>query len=121
MRHVYIAQWEEYITPGHDRRVYGDPVPPGWVLLVRTCYLHMPKSKAGDVATLLLEHGGQELVLRSRARDFAKQGMSAFNPFYVGEHQRVIGESLNSDEKDTITLNIVGEMIPLRKWRRGKV
>lgn len=121
MRHVYIAQWEEKITAGHDRRVYGDLVPPGWVLKVLTSYIHMPDCKAGDIAQILLEHGGQDLVLRCRVRDFAKHGMSTLNPYYVGEHQRVIGYSPDAAVGDTISLNIVGEMIPLKRWRKGKV
>ena len=121
MRHVYVGKWEEKITLEHNRRVYSDPVPQGWVLKVLTSYIHMPDCKAGDLAQILLQHGGQELVLRCRVRDLAKHGMSTLNPYYVGEHRRIIGYAPDSDVGDVISLNVVGEMIPLKRWRKGKV
>lgn len=81
----------------------------------------MPDSKLGDIAELLVDQGSLELEIRARGRDAAKQGMSAINPFYVGEYQRVVGYSPDADVGDEICLTIIGEMIPLKKWRRGKV
>lgn len=121
MRYLYQKQFTETIASGHNRRVYGDLVKPGWVLELHTCYLHLPDAKSGDVATICIERGGEELVMRSRARDAAKQGMSAVVPFHVGEHQRVFGHAPDADNTDTITLNICGAMIPLKKWKKGKV
>lgn len=81
----------------------------------------MPESGIQDVATILVDRGSRDLEIRSRARDAAKQGMSTLNPFYVGEHQRVVGHSPNSTDGEEICLTIIGEMIPLKKWRKGKV
>jgi len=81
----------------------------------------MPDSKSGHVANLLIDDRPLELEIRSRARDAAKQGMSALNPFYVYEHQRVVGHSPDSNVNDEICLNVIGELIPLKKWRKGKV
>lgn len=106
---------------GHNRRVYSDSVKPGWILELHTCYFHLPEAKSGDIATICIERGGEELVMRSRSRDQAKQGMSALVPFHVGEHQRVFGHAPDADNTDTITLNICGAMIPLKKWKKGKV
>lgn len=102
-------------------RIYGERVKPGWILKVLTCFLHLPDSNLPDVATLLVDDGSQELEIRSRARDKAKQGMSALNPFYVGEYQRVIGQTSRFDENEHMCLTVIGEMIPLKRWRRGKV
>jgi len=102
-------------------RVYGERVKPGYILKVLTCFLHMPDAKTGDVATLVIDDGIRELEIRSRARDAAKQGMSALNPFYIGEYQRVIGFTQKSTNGDEMCLTVIGEMIPLKKWRRGKV
>lgn len=121
MRIEYQYRATKYITDVLDLRVYGKRVKPGWILKVLSCFLHMPNSKINDVATLLVDNGGWELEIRSRARDAAKQGMSALNPFYVGEYQRVIGETSRADLNDHICLTVIGEMIPLKKWRRGKV
>lgn len=121
MRYLYQKHWTETITAGHDKRVYSERVKAGWVLEAHFCYLHLPGSKAGDVATILVDIGGEELVLRSRARDAAKQGMSTIRPFHVGEHRRVIGHAPDADVGDVITMSLCGAMIPLRKWRRGKV
>ena len=121
MRIEYQYITRTIITIDHDRRVYGEQVKAGWILKVLTCFLHMPDSKIGDVATILIDAVGYELEIRSRGRDAAKQGMSTLNPFYVGESQRVIGESLDSGVDETLCLTVIGELIPLKKWRKGKV
>lgn len=121
MRYLYQAQWTDTITAGHDLRIYSDRVRPGWLLEVHYCYLHAPQSKINDVLTLFIDIGGEELVLRSRARDSAKQGMSAIRPFHVGEHRRIIGYSPDADTGDHICLSICGAMLELKKWRKGKV
>ena len=121
LRYLYQQQWTETIVDGHDKRVWSERVKPGWLLEVHTCYLHAPESAKGDVLHLHVERGGQDLVLRSRARDAAKQGMSAMVPFHIGEHQRISGHAPDADNGDEITLNVCGAMIPLKKWRKGKV
>lgn len=121
MRYLYQNQWTETIEAGHSGRVYSDRVKPGWILVVHACYLHAPESAIKDVLAIYIEHGGQDLVLRSRARDAAKQGMSAIVPFHVGEHQRLFGYAPDAGVGDTITLNLCGEMVPLKKWKKGKV
>lgn len=72
MRLEYQFRATEYYVAGHDKRVYGERVKPGWVLKVLTCFLHLPDSKANDIATIVVDDGGQELEIRSRARDAAK-------------------------------------------------
>ena len=121
MRLEYQHRVREIVTAGHDKRVYGEYVKPGLILNVISCFLHMPDSKINDVATLYVERPGLHLEIRSRARDAAKQGMSSLNPFYVGEGQRVVGESLSSGLNDELCLTVIGELIPLRRWRKGKV
>ena len=121
MRYLYQRQWIEIITAGHDKRVCSDRVRPGRLLEVHYCYLHAPQSKSGDILTIFIDIGGQELVLRSRARDAAKQGMSAIRPFHVGEHRRVIGHAPDADENDHICLSICGAILDLKKWTKGKV
>lgn len=121
LRLEYQFRAIEYWTAGHDKRVYGEHVKPGWILKVLTCFLHLPDSKINDVATILVHDGSHELEIRSRARDAAKQGMSALNPFYVGEYQRIIGQTSRFEDPEHMCLTVIGEMIPLNKWRKGKV
>jgi len=121
VRLEYSHRAREIITADHDRRVYGERVKPGWILKVLTCFLHMPDSKSGHIANILVDSRTLPLEIRSRARDAAKQGMSTLNPFYVGEYERVVGHSPNSVLNDEICLTVIGEMIPLKKWRKGKV
>lgn len=121
MRYLYQRHWTETITAGHSKRVYSDLVKPGWLLEVHYCYLHLPDSKSGHVATIYIETGGEDLVLRSRARDAAKQGMSAIRPFHIGEHRRVYGHAPDANTNDTISLSLCGAMLQLKKWRKGKV
>lgn len=90
-------------------------------MFVHYCYLHLPESKLSDIATIYIETGGEDLVLRSRARDAAKQGMSAIRSFHVGEHRRVYGYAPDADNTNTISLSLCGEMLELKKWRKGKV
>ena len=121
MRYLYQRHWAETITLNHDKRVCSERVKAGWVLEVHYCYLHMPDAAKGDVATLFVDIGGEELVLRSRARDAAKQGMSAIRPFHVGEHRRVVGYAPDAEVGNKISLSLCGAMIPLKKWKKGKV
>ncbi|GAH44311.1 unnamed protein product [marine sediment metagenome] len=121
MRLEYQFRAIEYWTAGHDKRIYGERVKPGWILKVLTCFLHLPDSKINDVATILVHDGSHELEIRSRARDAAKQGMSALNPFYVGQYQRIIGQTSRFEDTEHMCLTVIGEMIPLKKWRKGRV
>jgi len=121
LRHVYKGYWTETTTSGGTNRVYGDPVPPGRLLEVHYCYFHVPDSAKGDVLTLYVETGGEDLVLRSRARDAAKQGMSALRPFCVGEHRRVYGHAPDAGDGDHICLSLCGSLVDLKRWRKGKV
>lgn len=117
MRFEYQYRTTEIITAGHNRRVYSERVDAGWLLTVLSCYLHIPDSKIGHVAEILVSDGAQELEIRSRGRDAAKQGMSTLNPFYVGEYQRVIGHSPDSNLNDKICLTVIGHLTPLWDWR----
>lgn len=121
MRQEY--QWHDHVivTADHDRKIYGERVEAGWILLVSTCFLHMPEAKIGDIAEILIDQGSAELEVRARGRDAAKQGMSAINPFHVGEYQRVVGHAPDADVGNELCLTIIGELVPLKKWRKGKV
>ena len=121
MRYIYQNQWDETVVAGHSKKVFSDPVKPGWLLQVHYCYFHVPDSAKGDVLTLYIEVGGEDLVLRSRARDAAKQGMSAIRPFCLGEHRRVYGHAPDAGIGDHICLSLCGAMVELKKWRKGKV
>ena len=98
MRQEYQYYTSTIITAGHDYKVYGERVKPGWILKVLTCFLHMPDSGIQDVAEIFVDQGSRYLEIRSRARDAAKQGL-----------------------EEKICLTVIGEMIPLKKWRKGKV
>lgn len=121
MRIEYQFHTHEIITADHDRKVYSPRVKPGWILKVLTCFLHMPDSGIQDVAEILVDQGSRELEIRARARDAAKQGLETLTPFLVGEYQRIVGYSPDSGVGEEICLTIIGEMIPLKRWRKGKV
>lgn len=121
MRLEYQHITREKVPFGTGFKIYGQRVKPGYILKVLTCFLHMPDSADKDIAEILVDDGGQELEIRSRARDAGKQGMSTLNPFYVGEYQRVVGHAPLSSEDETLCLTVIGELIPLKKWRKGKV
>jgi len=121
VRYIYKNQWTETVVTGHSKKVFSDPVKPGWLLEVHYCYFHVPDSAKGDVLSLYLEAGGIDLVLRSRARDAAKQGMSALRPFCIGEHRRVYGHAPDANNNDHLCLSLCGALYELKKWRKGKV
>lgn len=81
----------------------------------------MPNAKITEVAEITVENGTDILEIRSRARDAAKQGMSTLNPFLVGEHQRIIGHAPEALIGDEICLTVIGELMQLKRWRKGKV
>lgn len=113
----YQFRFRDIVTAGHDKKVYGDRVEPGFILVVLTSYLHMPDSHQGDVATITVENGPLELEIRSRARDAAKQGMSSLNPYHVWEYQRVVGHSPDSDIGDELCLTVIGQLMTFEDFR----
>jgi len=121
VRYLYQRHWTAIVNADNNARVYSERIRPGWILEAHYCYLHAPEARSGDVLTIFIDIGGEDLVLRSRARDLGKQGMSALRPFHVGEHRRVIGHAPDADEGDIISLSLCGAMIPLKKWKKGKV
>lgn len=121
VRYLYQRHWTEIVTSGHSLEVRSERVKPGKILHVHSCYLHVPESAKNDVVAIYLVHGAQRHVLRSRARDQAKQGMSVLLPFHVGEHQYILGYAPDADVGDEITLGLCGAMMELKKWIKGKV
>jgi len=116
-RTLYARQWTETITAGHSLKVYSEKVPPGYVLKVNACFFHVPEAEASDQLMICLEDGGQNIVLRSRKSTTALSGISIFNPFPVGEGDRIWAYAKDADEGDALVLNIIGEMIPASEWR----
>ena len=116
-RTLYARQWTETVTADHSLKVYGEKVPSGYVLKVNACFFHVPEAEASDELTIYLEDGGQNIVLRSRKSTTALSGISIFNPFPMGEGDRVYGYAKDADEGDALVLNIIGEMIPASEWR----
>lgn len=123
MRFEYQFFAKEVITDGHCRCAYGERIAAGWILTVNTCYLYIPEAATPDYACICVETGPNEIMIRSRGKDVGRRGMSTLNPFYVGEYQRIHGCAPNADIGDTISLSIVGYLMPLWDWRQsaGKV
>ena len=117
MRWEYQYCKKVFVTPGHNRRVYGEWIEAGWMLTVETCYLYIPEAKTPDYACICVENGGQELMIRSRGKDVGRRGISSLNPFYVGEHQRVIASAPNANIGDELSLCVMGYLMPLWDWR----
>jgi len=69
MRHVYTRQWSKKITAGGEKRVYSDPIKPGYILYVTCCYVWAPDRAPWSKTFILVEAGGQNLVVRARAED----------------------------------------------------
>jgi len=113
-------QWlaRETITAGHNKRVYGERIEPGWMLTVISCYLHVPEIGTPDIVTILLEMGAQELIIRSRGKEVGRQGISTLCPFYVGEYQRIVGYAPNAELNNTLALTVIGSVSPLWDWRK---
>lgn len=121
MRKEYQHHAQTIVTADHDKKVYGERVKPGWILKVLTCFLHLPDSDVSDIAEVLIDRGSGELEIRARAGGAGSRGLSTLAPFYVGEYQRVIGHAPDSIIDDELGLTVIGELIPLNKWRKGKV
>jgi len=116
MRTLYARQWTEKVTSGHSLKVYTERVGPGQVLKVDACFFHVPETTAGELLTIYLEDGGQNIVMRSRAMTTALDGMSIFTPFSMGEGDRLFGYAPSASEGDTLALNIVGELMTRGDW-----
>ena len=118
---MYQRQWATTVVAGGEKRVYSDPIKPGWILYVTCCYVWAPDRTPWNETFILVEVGGQDLVVRVRAEDAKQCGVSTYRPFYVGEHQRIIGWTPDAVVGHRLSLNVFGELTPLKKWRRGKV
>jgi hypothetical protein len=118
VRFEYQRVTKEIITAGHNKRIYGERIEPGWILTVATCYLHVPQIGTPDIVTILVEAGAQELIIRSRGKEVGRDGISTLCPFHVGEYQRIVGYAPNSEINDTLALTVIGSLSPLWDWRR---
>jgi len=114
---LYANQWKEVMSAVPSLRVYSDRVKPGHVLRVNGCFFHVPESAAGDPLTIYMQNGGQDIVLRSRAMTTNLDGMSIFNPFDMGEGDRLYGYAANAIVDESLILNIVGILYSLEEWR----
>lgn len=114
---LYANQWTEEIVDGHSNRVYSDRIEPGNVLHVNGCFFYFPESVAADPMQIVLQHGGLDVVFRSRAMTATLDGMSIFNPFDMGEGDRLYGYCPNAETGESIVLNVVGILYTLDEWR----
>ena len=121
MKLEYQYRTTETIRAGHDKKVYDRRVKAGWILKVVSCYFYVPEIGTVDKVAILVETGAQDLDIRWRGKEVGRLGISTLNPFYVGEHQRVIGYAPKAKIGDQLSLTVIGEMIPLKKWRKGRV
>ena len=119
VRFEYQYCCEEVITAGHDKRCYGERINAGWILTVDTCYLYIPEAKTPDYACICIQNGAKEMMLRSRGKETGRRGISTINRFYVGEYQRVIASAPNAEIGDTISLCMIGYLMPLWDWREA--
>jgi len=120
MRFEYQYCSKDIVTLGHSKCVYGERIAAGWVLTVDTCYLYLPEAKTPDYACICVEIGGEEVMIRSRGKDVGRRGMSTLNRFYVGEYQRIHACAPNAEVGDTLSLCVMGYLMPLWDWR-GKI
>jgi len=119
MRFEYQHVARATITAGHNRRVCGERVLPGWILTVKSCYMYVPEIGTPDKVLLLIETGPEEIEIRARGKEVGRLGISALSGFYVGEHQRVVGYAPNTEVGEKISLTVIGYLTPLwdfRKW-----
>lgn len=117
MRFEYQYFIKDIITLGHNRRVYGERIEAGWILVVKCCYFYVPQIGTPDVVTLFVERGPHEVPIRSRGKEVGRRGMTVMCPFYVGEYQRIVGYAPNSEIGDEISLSVMGYLRPLFEWR----
>jgi len=117
MRIEYQHVAREIIISGHNRRVYGERVLPGWILTVDTCYMYVPEVRTQDVLSILIESAQEEIEIRARGKDVGRVGISALNKFFIGEHQRIIGYAPSAEIGDKISLTVIGCLTPLSAWR----
>jgi len=118
MRFEYQHVARETITADHNRRVYGERVPPGWILTVKSCYMYVPNIGTTDKVSILVETGPEEIEIRARGKEVGRLGISTLNGFYIGEHQRAVGYAPDAEVGDKISLTVIGYLTPLWDWRK---
>lgn len=117
MRTVYCEMWGRTVAATDDKYVKSDRIKPGYVLHVMSCFAYAPEREANDLLSIFVRSGGQDVCIRSRTASLAKNGMSALNPFLVGEGDQVMAYFPDADTTDTIKLCINGFLIPVAEWR----
>ena len=117
MREIYTGTWTEIVTQAHDRYVWSDPIQVGKVLLVNNMYGHGHEREAQDRIKLGLKNGATEILIRARKWANSGEGLSALNPFFIGEYDKLFAYFPDSDDTDTIALHVIGVLMARDEFR----
>jgi hypothetical protein len=118
MRIVFCEQWGRLVAASDNLYVKADKVKPGYLLHVMSCYAYAPERESGDAVHIIVRSGGQDVHVRSRSEGTASLGLSAMNPFLVGEGDQVMAYFPDADTGDTIELHVNGFLLPVKEWRQ---
>jgi len=117
MREIFTGVWSEIVTQAHDRYVWSDPVPVGKVLLVQNMYGHGHEREAKDRIKLGVKNGATQVLARARKWAVSGEGLSALNPFFVGEYDKLFAYFPDADDTDTIELHVIGILMTRDDFR----
>jgi len=117
MRQMYIESWSEKVDASHSKYVFSDRIQSGYVLRVLNCYVSAPECETNDVCYIGVRSGGKDFLIRKRKCRLDNVGLSALNPFLVGEGDQVFAYFPNADNTDTIELHVNGYLLPAKEWR----
>lgn len=116
-KEIYTEKQTETMTQAHDRYIWSEPVPNGKVLQVLNMYGHGHEREAKDRIKLGVKNGATEFLIRARKWADSGEGLSALNPFFVGEYDKLFAYFPDADDTDTIELHIVGVLMDRDDFR----
>lgn len=119
MRTVYCEKFGRKVAATDNLYVLSDRVRPGQILQVLNCYAHAPECAATDIIWIGVRSGGQDVLVRARAAVTESEGLSALNPFLVGESDAIFAYFPSATLNETIEIHINGILMSLEDWRQA--
>jgi hypothetical protein len=119
MRQVLSRSYAVTCATGGSKYVYSEPVPPGYVVHIKSCLGYCEQREASDDMILGYTDGGKEIYITAKATLAAARGISAESEFYVGEGDKVFALFPDVDNTDVIELHLNGTLLTLSDFENG--
>lgn len=116
MRQVFNRAFQTTFATGDTGYVLSERIDSGYILHVHACFAYAPDRDANDRIIIGIRNGGLDVILKALSPLATQEGDAVATDFYVGENDQVYGYFPDSENGDTIGINLNGVLIPRRLW-----